>query len=159
MAESLAADYLARVEADDAPRKTGSGKAECQVARFAYEGRISRRQFMAAARFREAHHRASRGAQLTHAWPKARQGRLQPAWREPDTAALRRHRATYEALLVPLGPALAVAALAMAVYDRAPLEYGAAVFQYRERHAAAAAGMVSLHHALDLLADALGLGE
>lgn len=155
----LAADYLARVEGGLAARKAGKYIAECLCARLTAEGRLTERQFMAAARFREAHHRASRGVKLTHAWPKALQGRLQPAYRVPTTEALSRARAAYESLLGPLSGALAVAALAMAVYDRAPLEYGAAVFQYRERHAAAAAGLVSLIHALDILADALRLPE
>lgn len=155
----LAATYLAKVEAELAPRKASKYTAECLVARLAVEGRISKRQFMAAAVFREAHHRASRGAKITHHWPKGHQGRLLPAWREPDTEAVRRHRDAYRGMLTALGRPLAVALLTMAVYDRPPFEYGREVFQYRHANGRAAAGLVSLHHGLDRLADAQGLAD
>jgi len=157
--DDLAAAYLAKVEAAEAPRLTSSGTAECLVARLIAEGRLTERQFLAAARFREAHHKASMGFKLTHAWPKAMAGRLQPAWREPDTEATQRHRAAYMAMIEAVGAHLAVALLTIAVHDRPPREYGREVFQYRNVNSAAAAGLVSLIHALDLLAVALGLAE
>ena len=159
MPKSLAAEYLARIEAGLAERKTSSGRAECLCARLVLEGRLSQSQFQASAKFREAHHKASRGAKLTHAWPKAMAGRLQPAYRTSETETTSRHRLAYERLLAVLGPHLAIAALTIAVHDRAPREYGREVFQYRHVHAAAAAGLVSLIHALDILADHLGIEQ
>ena len=153
-----AAEYLAQVETGSAERKTGSGRAECLIARLAVEGRLSEPQFMAGARFREAHHNANRGAGITHRWPKGHQGVLLPAWRVPDSEATRTAREAYAALLRALGR-LAVPALAMAVHDRPPREYGLEVFQYRNVNSASAAGLVSLIHALDVLADALGLAD
>jgi len=148
---SLAAAYLQSVEAGEGLPQTSSGRAACLIARLTAEGRLAERQFMAGARFREAHHKASMGFKLTHAWPKAMAGRLQPAWRTPDSEATMRHQRRYEAFLGALPPLLAVAAITMAIHDRRPMDYGVAVFKYREHHAAKAAGLVSLIHALDVL--------
>ncbi|MBM3490153.1 MAG: hypothetical protein FJX68_06845 [Alphaproteobacteria bacterium] len=153
MLDDLAAQYLASVEAGTAERKTTSGRPACLIARLLAEGRLTECQFMAGARFREAHHKASRGTTTAHAWPKAMVGRLQPAYRTPDSAATLQHRQAYQAMLGALPPLLAVAALAMIVYDRPPHEYGSRVFQYRNRDGAAAGGLVSLIHAMDLLAE------
>ena len=86
-------------------------------------------------------------------------GRVQPAYREPDTTSTKRHRDAYAALLAHLGRHLAVPVLVMAIYDRPATEYGREVARYLDGPKASGAGLTALRLGLDTLADAMGLAE